>query len=66
MALIGKVAVNQPSRTKLTATGVVVPNVALADLNDVNVSGLQNDYILVYNSATAKWEVKASNNFTAA
>ena len=65
MALIGKVAVNQPSRTKLTATGVVVPNVALADLNDVNVTGLQNDYTLVYNSDTAKWEVKAANNFTA-
>jgi len=64
MALIGKVSVNQPSRTTLTATGVVVPNIALVDLNDVNATGLQNDFTLVYNSETAKWEVKAANNFT--
>ena len=65
MALIGKVAVNQPSRTILTATGVVVPNIALVDLNDVNATGLQDNYTLVYDSDTAKWEVKPANNFTA-
>jgi len=65
MALIGKVAVNQPSRTKLTASGVVVPNIALVDLNDVNATGLQDNYTLVYDSDTAKWEVRPANNFTA-
>jgi len=65
MALIGKVAVNQPSRTILTASGVVVPNIALVDLNDVNATGLQDNYTLVYDSDTAKWEVRPANNFTA-
>ena len=65
MALIGKVAVNQPSRTILTATGVVVPNIALVDLNDVNPTGLQDNYTLVYDSDTAKWVVQPANNFTA-
>jgi len=33
----------------------------LADLLDVDTSGLANEYILKYNSSTQEWEVKVNN-----
>lgn len=51
-----------PEDYKVTVTAGA-PDVAnLADLNDVDVSDLQDNYVLIYNSSTGKFKAEDPDN----
>jgi len=55
---IGKVTVFQPNRTTITSPNYKPkPNVALAEITDVNTEGVQDGYSLVYSSANNRFEM---------
>ena len=59
MATIGKVLINQPNRSRIVAQNFAPrPNIALAEINDVSTTGVQDGDALVFNSATNKYELK--------
>ena len=56
---IGKVTVFQPNRTTIVSPKYSPkPNVALAEINDVNTDNVQDGYSLVYSSANNRYETK--------
>lgn len=62
---MSSVTLFQPNRTTIVANNFrAKPNVAMAEINDVDVSGLQDGYILVYSSANNKYETKSSSIIT--
>ena len=54
---IGQVKLTQQTRSTIAAQNFKPkPNVALTELTDTNVSGVQNGQTIVFNSATGKFE----------
>jgi hypothetical protein len=59
MAITG--IVRQQSRSTIVAQNFAPkPNVALSELTDTNLSGVQDGYTLVFNSDTGKYEAAAA------
>jgi len=53
---IGQVVVNQQTRSTIVAQNFKPkPNVALTELTDTNISGVQDKQVLQYDSATGKF-----------
>jgi len=53
---IGQVKLTQQTRSTIAAQNFVPkPNVSLTELNDINVSGVQNGQVLQFDSATGKF-----------
>jgi hypothetical protein len=66
MADIGKVVISQPNRTTITSPNYrPKPNVAFAEINDVDTTGLQDNYTIIYSAANSKYEVKSAANLQA-
>jgi hypothetical protein len=60
---MGKVVVTQPNRTTVTSPNYrPKPNVAFAEINDVDTTGLQDGFTIIYSSANSKFETKSSAN----
>ena len=60
---IGQVKLTQQTRSTIAAQNFKPkPNVAMAELTDTNVSGVQDGQAIIYNSATGKFE---ANTITA-
>lgn len=56
---IGRATVKSSPKTTITAdTFAPKPNVSLAEINDVDTTGVQNGDALVFNSTTNKFETK--------
>ncbi len=56
---LGKVTVFQPNRTTLVSPNYKPkPNVALAEINDVSTTDVQDGFSLVYSSANNRYEMK--------
>ena len=54
---IGRATITQPNRSTIVAQNFTPkPNVSLTQLNDVTISGVENGQVIVYNSATGKFE----------
>ena len=54
---IGQVKLTQQTRSTIAAQNFKPkPNVAMAELTDTNVSGVQDGQAIIYNSATGKFE----------
>ncbi len=63
---IGKVVISQPNRTTITSPNYrPKPNVAFAEINDVDTTGLQDNYTIIYSAANGKYEVKSAANLEA-
>ena len=63
---IGKVVITQPNRTTITSPNYrPKPNVAFAEINDVDTSGLQDNFTIIYSAANSKYEVKSAANLQA-
>lgn len=59
MADLGKITVFQPNRTSVVSPNYKPkPNVALAEINDVSTTDVQDGYSLVYSSANNRYEMK--------
>ena len=59
MADLGKITVFQPNRTSVVSPNYKPkPHVALAEINDVSTTDVQDGYSLVYNSANNRYEMK--------
>ena len=57
MAVIGKVKIGQTNRTTIVSSNFKPkPNVALTELTDTSLTGVQNGDVIQYNSATGKFE----------
>ena len=57
MAVIGKVKIGQTNRTTIVSSNFKPkPNVALTELTDTDVAGVQDGDVIQYNSATGKFE----------
>jgi hypothetical protein len=57
---LGSVTVFQPNRATLVSPNYKPkPNVALAEINDVSTSDVQDGYTLVYSSANNLFEMKS-------
>jgi len=55
---LGPVTVFQPNRTTITSPNYKPkPNVSLSEINDVSTEGVQNNYLLVFNSANNRYEL---------
>ena len=55
-AVIGQVTVNQPVRSTVVAQNFKPkPNVALTELTDTNLSGVEDKQVLQFDSATGKF-----------
>jgi hypothetical protein len=66
MADIGRIVISQPNRTTITSPNYrPKPNVAFAEINDVDTTGLQDNYTIIYSSANNKYEVKSAANLQA-
>ena len=66
MADIGKVVISQPNRTTITSPNYrPKPNVAFAEINDVDTTGLQDNYTIIYSAANSRYEVKSAANLQA-
>jgi hypothetical protein len=53
---VGQVVVNQQTRTTVASQNFKPkPNVALSELTDLNVSGVQDKQVIQYDSATGKF-----------
>jgi hypothetical protein len=60
---IGRATITQPNKSTIVAQNFTPkPNVSLSQLNDVTISGVENGQVLVYNSASGKYE---ANTITA-
>ena len=57
-----KVRVGQHNAVKVVSSLAGAQGLSLAELSDVNASTLLNGMVLVYNSATQKWD--ATNELT--
>ena len=51
-----KVRVGQQPAVKVISSLAGAQGLSLAELSDVNATNLQNGMVLVYNSATRKWD----------
>lgn len=59
MAIVAKVT--QQNRSTIVAQNYSPkPNVSLSEINDVNTTGVQDGYTLVFNSDTGKYEASAA------
>ena len=59
------VKVFQPNRTTVVSNDFrAKPNVAMAEIKDVDTTGLQDGYILIYSSANNKYETKSTTIIT--
>ena len=57
MAVIGKVKIGQTNRTTIVSSNFKPkPNVALTELTDTDITGVQNGQVIQYNSTTGKFE----------
>ena len=57
MAIVGKVKIGQTNRTTIVSSNFKPkPNVALTELTDTDVAGVQDGDVIQYNSATGKFE----------
>jgi len=57
---IGRAIVKQSTRSTIVSPNFAVkPNVAMAEISDVSAANVQNNFALVYNAATEKYETKA-------
>lgn len=66
MADIGKIVISQPNRTTITSPNYrPKPNVSLAEINDVDTTGLQDNFTIIYSSANSRYEVKSATNLEA-
>ncbi len=66
MADIGKVVISQPNRTTITSPNYrPKPNVSFAEINDVDTTGLQDNYTIIYSAANSRYEVKSAANLEA-
>ena len=66
MADIGKVVISQPNRTTITSPNYrPKPNVAFAEINDVDTTGLQDNFTIIYSAANSRYEVKSAANLQA-
>jgi hypothetical protein len=66
MADIGKIVISQPNRTTITSPNYrPKPNVSFAEINDVDTTGLQDNFTIIYSSANNKYEVKSAANLQA-
>ena len=66
MADIGRVVISQPNRTTITSPNYrPKPNVSLAEINDVDTTGLQDNFTIIYSSANSRYEVKSATNLEA-
>ena len=66
MADIGRIVISQPNRTTITSPNYrPKPNVAFAEINDVDTTGLQDNYTIIYSAANNKYEVKSAANLQA-
>ena len=66
MADIGRVVISQPNRTTITSPNYrPKPNVAFAEINDVDTTGLQDNYTIIYSAANSRYEVKSATNLEA-
>ena len=60
---IGRATITQPNKSTIVSQNFAPkPNVSLSELNDVTISGVENGQVLVYNSASGKYE---ANTITA-
>ena len=58
---IGRVTIRSTNRTTVAAPNYSPkPNVALSEITDVNTTGVQDGYTLVFNSTTNKFEASES------
>jgi hypothetical protein len=54
---IGQVKLTQQTRSTIAAQNFAPkPNVSLTELNDINITSVQNGQVVQYNSATGKFE----------
>jgi hypothetical protein len=54
---IGRATITQPNKSTIVAQNFTPkPNVSLTQLNDVTISGVENGQVIVYNSASGKYE----------
>ena len=66
MADIGKVVISQPNRTTITSPNYrPKPNVSFAEINDVDTTGLQDNFTIIYSSANGKFETRSAANLEA-
>lgn len=66
MADIGRIVISQPNRTTITSPNYrPKPNVAFAEINDVDTTGLQDNFTIIYSAANNKYEVKSAANLQA-
>jgi hypothetical protein len=66
MADIGRVVISQPNRTTITSPNYrPKPNVSFAEINDVDTTGLQDNFTIISSSANSKYEVKSAANLQA-
>ena len=66
MADIGKIVITQPNRTTITSPNYrPKPNVAFAEINDVDTTGLQDNFTIIYSAANSRYEVKSAANLQA-
>ena len=57
MAIIGRVKVGQTNRTTVVASNFnPKPNVALTELSDTSLIGIEDGQVIQFNSATGKFE----------
>jgi hypothetical protein len=57
MAVIGKVKIGQTNRTTIVSSNFKPkPNVALTELTDTSLTGVQDGQVIQYNSTTGKFE----------
>jgi hypothetical protein len=63
---IGQVKLTQQTRSTIAAQNFKPkPNVSLGEVTDVNTSGVQDGYTLIYSSASSKYEAKSFANVSA-
>jgi hypothetical protein len=54
---IGQVKLTQQTRSTIAAQNFAPkPNVSLTELNDINITSIQNGQVVQYNSTTGKFE----------
>ena len=60
---IGRATITQPAKATIVSTNFKPkPNVAVAELTDVVTTGVQDNYVLAYNSTLNKYETKSMAN----
>ena len=63
MAIVGKVKIGQTNRTTIVSSNFKPkPNVALTELSDTSLTGVEDGQVIQYNSTTGKYE---ANTITA-